>query len=752
MTTAQLATPIPARPHVRKSSQALDVPMPGSSASTPRQSLDIPYRSHQRTASETSERRVPPEPPKPRRRVATPPPVSHPSTLTPSASVAKSPPRVNVTSPKSPPKHIDINGSTPLSLNIVSGPKPTPPSPRLLTSGAGFRIPSRSVSPENGEMSILRPRSPRSEAGNFKFPAAPAGYEPSVSTPTTKPSKPNMGPPPPVNRAAKARVVSTELVAKPVTGQSKDITEPRGRQELPAGPPLKGPTTPETGLDGSFQGYSRAPPPAPGSLNALHFERPPTLHQLANKRRQASIDLGAGHGVGGQASQQRKHVDSVTESRPQLPPRRDLAVTRPSVDIPARISSDLVRPPPLDHGSRTPTASTTDRPAGMMPPPSPKSMRGAPATHNISEADANHTFVLPEQLQALEEYPDSSTANRRPPYYKDSPKSISTTYDLRLVAVCGEYVCCTGTTTRVWSVLTGKLILSMTHGEGVKITAICFRPSRDSKTEGNYLWLGTNWGEMLEVDINLRKTVSSNKDLHARREVIRIYRHAAELWSLDDEGKLVVWPVNAGGSPLLSNGALNPRLPRGHTASLVIDNHLWLATGKEIRVFRPSAVSSQATEVTEHPLIQQSIGEIITAAVSASPSDLIYFGHTDGMISVYSRKTFSCQHIFNVSTYKVACLVGVGRFLWAAYSSGVIHVYDTTTRPWTIKKEWKEHSMPVVSMVVDRSSIWTFQRLQVVSLGMDNIIKIWDGILEDDWIGKCLHLLFSSVDNANQTC
>ena len=290
----------------------------------------------------------------------------------------------------------------------------------------------------------------------------------------------------------------------------------------------------------------------------------------------------------------------------------------------------------------------------------------------------------------------------------------------------------------------------MTHGEGVKITALCFRPSRDSKTEGNYLWLGTNWGEILEVDISLRKTVSSNHELHARREIIRIYRHAAELWSLDDEGKLVVWPVDAGGSPLLSNGALNPRLPRGHTASLVVDNHLWLVTGKEIRVFRPSAVPSQAAEVTEHPLIQQSVGEIATAAVSASQSDLIYFGHTDGMISVYSRKTFTCQHIFNVSTYKVACLVGVGRFLWAGYSSGVIHVYDTTTRPWTIKKEWKEHAMPVVSIVADRSSIWTLQRLQVVSLGMDNVVKIWDGILEDDWIGECQGGLAKSLDYADE--
>ena len=52
-----------------------------------------------------------------------------------------------------------------------------------------------------------------------------------------------------------------------------------------------------------------------------------------------------------------------------------------------------------------------------------------------------------------------------------------------------------------------------------------------------------------------------------------------------------------------------------------------------------------------------------------------------------------------------------------------------------IKKEWRGHAMPVVNMIVDRSSIWKLDRLQVVSLGMDNTIKIWDGLLEDDWIG-----------------
>jgi len=305
-----------------------------------------------------------------------------------------------------------------------------------------------------------------------------------------------------------------------------------------------------------------------------------------------------------------------------------------------------------------------------------------------------------------------------------------------MIDACGEFVCCAGAATRVWSLLTGRMVMSTTHGEGVKISAVCFKPARKIEDEGKTLWLGTNWGEILEMDIATKRIVANNNQAHIRREIIKIFRHASELWTLDDEGKLNVWPADETGSPNLANGTLNPRLPRGHTASLVVDNHLWLATGKEIRVFRPSALADQAQEVTDYPLMQKNIGEIASVATIGSQPEFIYFGHSDGKISVYSRKTYACVEVHSVSMYKVSSLVGVGQYLWAGYSGGTIFVYDTITRPWKVKKEWRGHAMPVVDLVVDRSSIWKLDRLQVVSLGMDNMIKIWDGMLENDWIGK----------------
>lgn len=542
--------------------------------------------------------------------------------------------------------------------------------------------------------------------------------------------------PPTVNRATKVRAISTDLTVVPKPDESKTplATPPRNTQAF-----------------GVAQAAASGQQSITDSPASSHSEKPYTHHGVA-QRRQASGSIASGLGITGSPQTTRKHSNEDVNlgSKPQLPPRRELA-PRVSTEIPARTSSDIGRPSALALGfnSRSYIASPRVASASSTAPPTPRT-RQTSSSSTMSQAlvrtnqldldgssrdDASLMHGFSAEGGISKDYPDPSQANRRPPCFKDSPKSIATTYDLRAIDACGEYVCCSGAATRVWSLLTGKMVMSTSHGEGVRVTAVCFKPARNIEDEGKRLWLGTNWGEILEIDIATRKVIANNSQAHTRRGVIRIFRHASELWTLDDEGKLYVWPEDETGSPDLSIGTLNPRLPRGHTASLVIDNHLWLATGKEIRVFRPNAAADQAQEVTDAPLMQKNIGEIASLATISSQPELIYCGHSDGKISVYSRKTFTCVEVHSVSMYKVSSLVGVGQYLWAGYSGGSIFVYDTTTQPWTIKKEWRGHAMPIADMVVDRSSIWKLDRLQVVSLGMDNLIKIWDGMLEDDWIG-----------------
>lgn len=276
--------------------------------------------------------------------------------------------------------------------------------------------------------------------------------------------------------------------------------------------------------------------------------------------------------------------------------------------------------------------------------------------------------------------------------------------------------------------------MSLGHGESIKVTAIAWKPASDVSEEGKRLWLGTSFGDMLELDIPLKQVVDKRSNAHARAEIIRIYRYASQLWSLDDQGRVQVWRPGPEGTPSL-NGSYNTfSVPRGHTASVTLGEYLWMATGKDIHVLRPSAGSDGGFRVLNRPLSQDTAGDITSATTVSGRPNEVYFGHSDGKVSVYDKSTYKCLGVHNVSTYKMSTLAGVGGYLWAGYSNGMIYVYDTSTPSWLVKKDWKAHNNTIASVVVDRSSVWKSGRLQVVTLGTDNKIGIWDGMLQQDWL------------------
>ena len=155
---------------------------------------------------------------------------------------------------------------------------------------------------------------------------------------------------------------------------------------------------------------------------------------------------------------------------------------------------------------------------------------------------------------------------------------------------------------------------------------------------------------------------------------------------------------------------------------------------KDVRVFMPGARSDAEFQVLRAPLSQPGTGDITAGTTLSSKPELVYFGHSDGKVSVYNRYDFSCIAVVNVSLYRISTLIGVGDYLWAGYSTGMAYVYDTSTTPWRVKKDWKAHDKQICSIVADPSALWKLDRLQVVSLGTDNTIRIWDGYLEDDWL------------------
>jgi WD40 repeat protein len=277
--------------------------------------------------------------------------------------------------------------------------------------------------------------------------------------------------------------------------------------------------------------------------------------------------------------------------------------------------------------------------------------------------------------------------------------------------------------------------MSISHGETVKVLSVAFKPGTGLENEGTRLWLGTNIGELHEVDINTQSIVAS-RTYPSRREIIQIHRHKKEMWTLDDEGRLLIWPADETGTPNLQYSYDHPpdRVARGHTFSLVVGDDLWLATGKEVRIYRPNARDDSFC-VLKKALGTNHSGDVTSGSHTTKNGGRVYLGHADGKVTVYSATGYNCLASVNVSVYKINSLAMVGDYLWAAYKTGMVYVYDVSTSPWTVKKDWHAHTSPVSGLIQDPSSLWTLNRLQVISLGTDNYLRLWDGMLEDDWLG-----------------
>ena len=448
----------------------------------------------------------------------------------------------------------------------------------------------------------------------------------------------------------------------------------------------------------------------------------------------------------------------VPEERPGLPPRREperQTVPRISSQSPARLSA--VSQSGVSSGSTHQRIPSIDRSTkqGFMPPPPRRistmqssqmgrseqrdSQPSSPVASAGSRSDFSTTRdqeIIDNDESRLSDYPDISRINRRPPIHSTGVRGLETDYDARLVDTCGQYVCSAGHFIRAWDSLSGQPVMNLYVGEkDVKITALAFKPGATASEDDAVIWLGTSQGELKEVDIAAQNFTQTNSNTHDRRIIGRIYRHQNSMWTLDEGGRLCVWSGGPSGLPSLQDVPKQHRVPRGHAVSLAVQDKLWFATGKDIRIFIPGADDEDSFTVLKNPLSQPAIGTVTSGAVIDNQRDRVYFGHSDGKISIYATDTFHCLNVVNVSVYKVVSLAGVGFHLWAGYNTGMVHVYDTQTQPWMTKKEWAaHHGSPVLDIVVDRSSLWRSGGLRVASVGSDSAIRLWDGTLETDWL------------------
>ncbi|MCJ1390181.1 hypothetical protein MMC18_003039 [Xylographa bjoerkii] len=689
----------------------------------------------------------------------------------------------------------NVSRQRPVSMGPLSPPR-TPPVVQVISPHNSTRMPlmppPSAFSPGNTVTKSPNPPAVPPARTPNRSPRPSAPIQPSsISEPASKPtsvassSQVSLGAtssmPPPVNRADKPKLPSKRSTADSQTGwRSLEPVEATKHDRVSpfSTPPSSAEGSPEIEHRGmNVIAGIQASKPASRTRTDSYFPPPPTHHTVEAKRearntstpytsrsrnaKDNGFNSGSSHSLNlsDQApvlsvnrvpldleSDPTKRSDSIRAPQP----RRTIPMRPHAASQVTRSSTDFLPPPrrsAVSGSQAIPSRNGSPAPHLSMHPPSRTSSDLNVTSHaraasrrvdtNLSEsANSEHEELTSSSL----DYPEATQTNRRPPHVHSGTKQIDTRYETRLFDICGKYVCTTGYITRVWDLVSGKLLIDMSHGEReIKITALAFKPSLDTEEEGLRVWLGSNFGDIQELDLITQGIAQIKPQAHARREILRIYRHQNSMWSLDDDGKLHVWSADDQGLPNLQGVPIVYRVTKGHTYSIVIGGQLWLATGRELRVFRPGATGDDSFYITQQPLLQPNTGEITSGAVISSQLQHVYFGHTDGKVSIYSSADYRCLSVVNVSVYKINTLAGAGDYLWAGYNTGMIYVYDTRTQPWAVKKDWLAHDNPVLSIVADRSCVWKLGDIQVTSIGVDNAVRMWDGMLEDDWLESDMH-------------
>ncbi|KAG5927164.1 hypothetical protein E4U42_002540 [Claviceps africana] len=684
--------------------------------------------------------------------------------------VISSPPAVNILPPESPPEApfgetTDIPpapnqspfldpalavsheppGGTPISLkrsNRAQTPTDslsTSRSNRLSLSGPPSPPPPRRSGEVNRDGKQQPPPPPTPRLDRFRNMPPPSSTPSSASNSTHDPSKSSL---------SNAR----SPFNSPPSSPDKDAVN-GGPPKLPARPRPRsvaayqqhqntsGPfSTSSTGFD---------TPPAHRSAVGRRTDRdPPGIYETSKPSSlisQRTGDRGYRHSSKHSTNDLSSHAYNVNKATMATPPPQPPRPARRDSSKPSTLSSAASSTRPQQHRTTlqyAPPPARAQGPSNVVERVADRdsstraltrSLTGRPTSRNVSPEDRAAT---PGPADLVTAFPDNANVNRRPPYVKKGCHEVQTKYDPKIMDVCGELVCTSGQLTRVWNIVDGEQVMSLSHTEGVRATSVAFKPAADPEHEGSFLWIGTNLGELMEVETATQRIVEVRTGMHSRAEVTNIYRHYNELWSVDEGGSLNLWVPGSDGVPSLSSQPVvqASRVSRGHTFSLVVGDELWHATGKLIRVFEPSADGRKPFQVLVRPLSADGCGDVTAGTTLGSAPGAVYFGHVDGKVSMFSTSDYTCQKILNVSSWKINGLCGVGSTMWTAYNTGKICVYDTAQEPWVVKKEWQAHEQSVAKMKMDSSGPYRMERLQILTLGADGKVKIWDGMLQDNWL------------------
>ncbi|BFZ60028.1 hypothetical protein YB2330_001050 [Saitoella coloradoensis] len=559
-------------------------------------------------------------------------------------------------------------------------------------------------------------------------------------------------PPPPVHKDV------AERRAGSVSGEVKRPNLPAPTASTASGtgtnvrPPLPAPTAPNASA--SHNGGGGIPPPHP----------PETRRSMDPKPSQE----GARPHL---PSRPRSAEKSATQQQfPNTVPRRSVDAARAMPPIPSEgftPGGGSLFPPP-------PKRMSTSGPLSGLPPPMRKSVDagavggykspslsaqgsapGSPALRQVSTGSitpAPSSSTMPEydedgsdEVEAVEpaaavvekgkggeNYPDASASNRRPPVFATGAKEVQCRMESKVHAISGVYACvASGNVVKVFDTVSGECVYSSVFGD-YKITAACFKPCQGGE-DWQFLWVGTKDGTLLEIDLS-HSTVQEARVGHAGA-ITFIVRCGGEMWSIDETGTLLVWRPEAGaGTILLGSKTKMWKVATRQTMALVVGDELWLGCHRSANVYRPTYDGNVPFNVSAKAIMpSKPLGIINCGALLPQEPDKVYLGHEDGKIGVYSRSQLACVEIIDVSSYKLTAMAAVRNQIWVGFATGMVYVYEMDSKPWKVLKDWKAHKQAVSSLIADPETANEKRGFQVVSLGLDNSLKMWDALLTLDW-------------------
>ena len=282
-----------------------------------------------------------------------------------------------------------------------------------------------------------------------------------------------------------------------------------------------------------------------------------------------------------------------------------------------------------------------------------------------------------------------------------------------------------------------------------KPTSLAFRNPLMGGEKPGLLWVGTKGGHLFEVDVHSATLVSSKMAAHAHA-VAHIFSNHRMMVTVDNNGKALVFAPDSSQDLVLSNS--QPRVVRFAEKQdfvKLIAGRLWTSArepssgtvkpnrGPIVRMYDILTPRSSGKSLlpTEHA------GAVTCGTMLPSNPGFVYLGHEGGTVTIWtlvgSRDIPECVDVVKVAMTDILCLAGVNDRLWGGSRAGQISAYDTSQKPWVITNSWVAHKdVPVTHLSVDPWSISLVGKLCVVSVGRDEKMRFWDGLLAVSWIGQ----------------